>query len=317
MFSAISAHGQSSTPLGELFPLDTGAPQQLQQIGTGMPVVDGSELSAGVAPARFRLARGGEMRICPNSSLNASAGKFGLLLAMGPGAIELDYRIPLRSSDTLLTPDFSMQLLGPGKFHFAMGVDKKGDTCFRGLPGNLSEAVISELMGTGIYKTKPGESVSFPGGRLSAAKPLVGDCGCPPASATMLAKVNAQVPESHAAVPQPSAPAPAQMMANGESAPLPPDKPGQVHIEVETPFVFSARKAANLEPYSVAKVDLSNLPNVLFSQEKADPVVLLQKPASVSLAETPQATVTPPGAAKKKKGFLGRVKGFFGSIFHR
>ncbi|MGH9565110.1 MAG: hypothetical protein ACRD4I_03915, partial [Candidatus Angelobacter sp.] len=220
--------------------------------------------------------------------------------------------------DTLLTPDFSMQLLGPGTFHFAMGVDKKGDTCFRGLPGNFSEAVISELMGNGIYKTKPGESVSFPGGKLAAAKPLVDECGCPPASGAMVARANAHPPTDHSPATQSSTPAPARTVANSEAAPLPPDKPGQVNIEVEAPFVFSARKDANLEPYSVAKVNFSSLPNELFPQEKVDPIVLVQKPTSVSLVEAPQAATTPAAKkAKKKKGFLGRVKGFLGSIFHR
>jgi hypothetical protein len=52
-------------------------------------------------------------------------------------------------------------------------------------------------------------------------------------------------------------------------------------------------------------------------QEKVDPVVLTEKPPEVSL-KTEAATPKPEEQPKKeKKGFMGRVKGFFGSLFHR
>jgi hypothetical protein len=70
----------------------------------------------------------------------------------------------------------------------------------------------------------------------------------------------------------------------------------------------------------VAKVQFSTLPNVYFVQEKVDPVVLVEKQPEVSIkpakptVETPKAVEKP---KKEKKGFMGRVKGFFGSLFHR
>src|SRR6185312_3603860 len=45
---------------------------------------------------------------------------------------------------------------------------------------------------------------------------------------------------------------------------IPPDRPGQVHVEVDTPFVFSAKNAAGVEPYSTARISLSTLPNLFF-----------------------------------------------------
>jgi hypothetical protein len=100
------------------------------------------------------------------------------------------------------------------------------------------------------------------------------------------------------------------------TSPLPPDKPGQVHVEVDAPFVFSA-KPGNGRPYSVARIHFSSLPNVYFVQQKVDPVVLTEKAPEVSVrtvAETPQPAEKP---KKEKVGFLGRIKGFFGSLFHR
>lgn len=330
-------HAQNNVPLGELFPLDTGAPLAAQPAGSGMPVVAGSELSAGVAPARFRLNRGGQVRICPRSTLSVNSGAYGLMLGTGAGTVELDYRVPVRGSDILLTPDFSLQLLGPGVFHFALGVDTKGDTCFKSLPGNISQIVISELLGTGVYKTKPGEAVSFSGGKLNAPARLSGDCGCPPATPPIIAAVK---PPAAATTPTPEArpsavpakpaptPGPVDTAAKSSSAgtpahpdpttPMPSARPGQVQVEVEAPFIYSAR-AADVKPYAVAKVSFSSLPNTFFPQEVADPVVLSPQPEpSATVQPLAEAKPQQPTPAKKKgKGFFGRVKGFFGSIFRR
>jgi hypothetical protein len=299
-----------------------------------MPVTAGSELAAGVAPARFRLNRGGQVRICPRSTLTVNSGSFGLMLAMGSGNVELDYRVPVRGSDILLTPDFSLQLLGPGVFHFALGVDQKGDTCFKSLPGNLSQIVVSELMGTGTYKTKAGEAVSFSSGRLNSPAKLTSDCGCPPAATpTIMAAaappplpMSTPTPEARpVATPAKPEPTPTPATAGIPSGtppnanadkPMPEQKPGQVQVEVEAPFIYSAR-AADVQPYSVAKVSFSTLPNTLIPQEIADPLVLAPEPEPTATVQ-PMATAAPPQPApqkKKNKGFLGRVKGFFGAIF--
>jgi len=306
---------QNPAPVGELFPSDTGDPQA-QAVGTGMPVVAGSEVSAGVAPARFRLGRGGQVRICPRTSVGVNSGSYGLMFTMGSGALEADYRMLPRSSDVLLTPDFSVRMLGPGVYHFALGVDKKGDTCFKSLPGNSSLVVFSELLGSGVYKAGPGQGLVFSSGKLSTPEPLIGECGCPLAPPTMVASV----PVPHAGQPakagNPPIPSgPAMVARNEPTAPLPADKPGQVHIEVDTPFVFNARSEV-VKPYTVARINFSNLPNVLFLQEKVDPIVLKEMPAKVSARGEPKARVTAPGQKQEKKGFFGRLKGFFGSIFH-
>jgi len=280
-----------------------------------MSVVAGSELSAGIATARLRLYRGGQIRICPRSSLSVNAGAYGMMLAMGSGTVEIDYAIAQRGSDFLLTPDFSIQLAGPGTYHFALGVNKRGDTCVKTLAGNSSPVVISELLSASVYKTKTEESASFKAGKLDSSSPLTEECGCPPA-----------VPVIQAAAPTPPAPPqPEAPKANPErvlvsnagdtSAPIPADRPGQVHIQVDTPFVFSAKNSSQIRPYAVARLKFSDLPNVFFVQEKVDPVVLEEKQAPVSALEAPKPAVTV--KAKEKKGFFGSVKGFFGGIFHR
>jgi hypothetical protein len=87
-------------------------------------------------------------------------------------------------------------------------------------------------------------------------------------------------------------------------------------MQVDTPFVFSARPATG-RPYSVAKVQFSSLPNVYFVQEKVDPVVLTDKQPDVSLTASAGPPKPEEKPKKEKKGFIGRVKGFLGSLFHR
>ena len=127
----------------------------MQLAGSGMSVYSGSELSAGIAPATLKLARGGQVRICPHSGLSVTSSGEGLMLATGAGALEIDYVLNQQAADMLITPDFNVALVGPGTFHFALGVNKKGDTCVKPLAGNASEVTFSELLGTGIYKAGP------------------------------------------------------------------------------------------------------------------------------------------------------------------
>jgi len=169
-----------------MFAADTGN-AAMQLAGSGMSVLSGSQLSAGIAPATFKLSRGGQVRICPRSGLSATSNGQGLMLATGAGAIEIDYELNEQVADVVITPDFNVMLVGPGTFHFALGVSKRGDTCVKPLPGNASEVTISELMGTGVYKTQPNQSVAFRGGKLEATA-LSGECGCPPGLPIMKAE---------------------------------------------------------------------------------------------------------------------------------
>jgi hypothetical protein len=304
---------QNVPPVGELFASDANSSSAMQLAGSGMAVYSGSELSAGIAPATLKLARGGQVRICPNSGLNVTASGQGLMLATGAGSLEIEYELKQQAADVLITPDFNVALVGPGTFHFALGINKKGDTCVKPLAGNESEITFSELLGTGIYKAGPDQRMIFRGGKLDGKTTLTGDCGCPPAAPMMQAEAQPSP------TPANETPKPAEQVAvtsNETTSPLPPDKPGQVHVQVDTPFVFSAKPASG-RPYAVAKVQFSSLPNVYFVQEKVDPVVLIEKQPDVSLKAQVDASKPEEKPRKEKRGFMGRVKGFFGSLFHR
>lgn len=304
-------------PLGELFAGDSQT-RLIQPAGAGMSVVPGSELSAGIAPGRLKLYRGGQVRLCPHTSMTVNSGQFGLMFAVNTGSLEVDYSWLQRGEDFLMTPDFSIQLQAPATHHFAIGVSGKGDTCVKALPGNNGYLQFSELMSAAVHRVGPAESVVFHNGKLDSMSPLPATeaCGCPEPPPMVEASE-----QSPATQQSPSRAQGAVMSNRDQTQPLPPDYPGQVHVEVDTPFVFSAKNVAGVEPYSVAKVQLSTLPNVFFVQETVDPIVLPEKPAQVSVREEPaaqvQASSPPPPAKKAKKGFFGKLKGMFSGIFHR
>ncbi len=269
-----------------------------------MSVLEGSELSAGTAPATLKLVRGGQIRLCPRSGLSVNAGSRGLMFATGVGAFEIDYHLD-QQFDVIVTPDFNVQITGPGTFHFALGVNKQGDTCVKPLPGNTSEIMLSELMGSSSYKAKVDEAALFLGGKLSQHTSLTEECGCSVAIPVLRAAADSAQKDA----------APSEQVPSEVTDPLPPDKPGQMHVEVDTPFVFNAR-ASGAQP---AKINFSSLPNVAFVQETVDPAVLTTSTPEVSVkaaGEEPKP-VQPNKESKEKKGFLGRVKGFFGGLFHR
>jgi hypothetical protein len=310
----VPACAQVVPPVGELFASSSGSNSSLQLAGSGMSVYSGSELSAGIAPATLKLTRGGQVQICPHSGLNVTSNNEGLMLATGAGNIEIEYQLNRQVADVVITPDFNLTLVGPGTFHFALGVSKKGDTCMKPLQGNTAEVTFTELLGTGIYKSQPNQAVLFRGGKLDASAPLAGDCGCPPVAPVMRAEttpVPTPAKDNNATSGDKVA-----VASNEPTSALPPDKPGQVHIQVDAPFVFSARPTTG-RPYSVAKVPLSKLPNTYFVQEKVDPIVLMEKKPEVSLKADAEAPKPQDKPKQEKKGFMGRVKGFFGSLFHR
>ena len=308
--------------------------------GSGLGVVEGSRLAAGSSitagsdTAVVRLARGGEVRVCPGTtvSVTTSPSKRDLMIGMSTGSLEAHYALDA-AADTVLTPDFRIMFAGPGHFHFAIGADSRGNTCVRALTGNTSSAIVSELMGDRIYQVKPTEQVVFWSGQINKVDTHIPwECGCPPPSPIlrtdshppvvtepeMPAKVRlggasaseASTSEQGSTPPEASSkvpPAESRLSSGPETAPLPPSQPNAVHVQVDAPFVFNARDRN-------AKSSVESTPAAPVQAARSLPV----EDSSARQVHLDAVIQAPPPDQKAKtdrRGFFHRIGRFFSSIF--
>ncbi len=284
---------RAQKPVGEVFATDASVQGSVLLTGTGTGVLSGSSVVAGEAVASLRLTRGGEVRICPRTSLSVSTSTNGhdLMLGMNSGAVEAEYALPA-SADTIVTPDFRVLVSGPGNFHFAIGADARGNTCIRTLAHNTASLIITETMGQGAYQLKPGDEVLFRLGKLADHVRAAGDCGCPAPVAPVLRAATPPPPLRAATAPPPP--------------PLP--KAEETHVTMEAPFVYRAG-----DPVPEFEVDLAPQAARLRSERSAIvmPVVLPPPP------EAPASSTAgpPPKRPPPKKGLFRKIGSFFGKIF--
>lgn len=279
-------------------------------VETGSRVASGSSITAGAETAIMRLTRGGEVRVCPGTTVSFTTSSNGndLMLGMSQGAIETDYLLK-DSVDSVLTPDFRIVLPGPGEFNLAIRADTRGNTCVGSLPGSTSSAVVAELLGSGTYEIKPEQQVLFRQGRLDSIETPVASCGCPrPQEPVMRASNDANLtPDNKVAEKLQLANANSGGEApKVESSPTDPaDDASQKAAgnDASAPLVFSGLERKKAAP-NAPPPQLNQVAALHLTTKPADPL-----PAVVVLPP-------PPDPKTKKKGFFGKVKGFFGSIFH-
>ena len=294
--------------IGELYATDASVKGSVILAGSGTSVVSGSQIAAGAQTATLKLERGGNVLVCPGTSLSVSSSQNGrqLLFSVNAGNLELDY--PLGSaSDSLLTPDFRLLLPGPGQIHVAMRVNANGDTCVESLPSNSSALVVAEAMGDESYQVKQDEAVLFKGGHIQGASRAHQSCGCPAPAPVQVAKVAPPPPAPAPTKPPPTSGA-ALAEAMDESAPATPD----THLVVEAPFVFSGGGVPPDMTGVVAHLKLDNTQLVALQPTVLPP----GKKKSEPKVQTVAAKSSSGASGEEKRGFFSKIGAFFASIFH-
>ncbi len=337
-------------PIGEVFSTSATVRGSMVLTGTGTRLLGGSSVTTAEEAALVRLERGGEVRICPRTTVSVTASRTGrdLLWAMSQGALELHFDLRA-SADNVMTPDFRMMLSGPGSFHFAIRADDRGRTCVRSLARNTAAVIVYEQFGDGTFQVKPGEQVVFRNGQVTETETAPLDCGCPPPPAPVTTAEAATPPapapptdsakegSGPAAESQPAASAPVAAAVTDvppapdsrsldwrPGSPVPPEvawSPPVAKVDVTAPPPPTVPGEIRVQidaPFVFQATDMVPAPpkEVARADLRTLPAASAPTP-EVRPAPAPPAAATEPAppVKKKKRGFFSAIGSFFAALF--
>ena len=226
-------------------------------------------VTAGDRTARVSLTRGGNLNVCPSTTIHLSTDNTmsggGLMVAFDQGALEAHY-LPGQYSDVILTPDLRILISAPGQADLSIGVTRQGDTCINNLGDHAPYVLASNLFEGGAYRVQPNERVLFVRGSLEHA--VDNDkqtCGCPAPhptpTPTTIVGVGAMGGTLRSET-QPAPPPPAEQNTTAAQNPFPLTEsagikpppapantpvvpPGEAHTQVTVPLVYNGEAPPN------------------------------------------------------------------------
>ncbi len=283
-------------PIGQMQSGDATVRGAVQLTGTSATIMSGAQIDVAQRSATVKLERGGELVVCPQSgvTLTASASGRDQLVGVNRGSIEAHYPLS-QGTDAIMTPDYRLQLKGPGQIDVRVSLSGNGNACVESGATSTGSVAMHELFGDGVFEIMPGERWLFSNGAISGAKRNPGlDCGCPPPVQQQKAVA------SEIGFPEQQSRQAAEAIATGQPVPEAPpvagipksSAPDAVHMQVDAPMIFRADDAGPPLPTLVSRATL--------------------RPAAFPQVPVPRAT-PPPAPKPVKKSWFQR----FGSAIAR